>query len=82
MAFRDRRAASARTARRRPFPLGAHSEGGGVRFAVASSVAESVEVCLLSPDGAQERRVLLTERRPPRCANRSSSRVAPPPADP
>ncbi|MGH3907387.1 MAG: glycogen debranching protein GlgX [Pseudonocardiaceae bacterium] len=46
----------------RPFPLGAHTEGGGVRFAVASSVAESVQVCLLSPDGAQERRVLLTER--------------------
>jgi isoamylase len=45
----------------RPFPLGAHAEGGGVRFAVASSVAEAVEVCLLSPDGA-ELRVPLTER--------------------
>ena len=44
----------------RPFPLGAHAEGGGVRFAVASSVAETVEVCLLSPDGA-ELRVPLAE---------------------
>lgn len=45
----------------RPFPLGAHAEGGGVRFAVASSVAEAVEVCLLWPDG-EELRVPLTER--------------------
>ncbi len=45
----------------RPFPLGAHTEGGGVRFAVASRVAEAVEVCLVSPDGT-ERRVPLTER--------------------
>ncbi|HEY2763525.1 MAG TPA: glycogen debranching protein GlgX [Pseudonocardiaceae bacterium] len=45
----------------RPFPLGAHTEGGGVRFAVASGVAEAVEVCLLSPAGT-ERRVPLAER--------------------
>ncbi|MGH3870207.1 MAG: glycogen debranching protein GlgX [Pseudonocardiaceae bacterium] len=45
----------------RPFPLGAHAEGGGVRFAVASSVAEAVEVCLLSPEGT-EQRVPLVER--------------------
>ncbi|MGH3778121.1 MAG: glycogen debranching protein GlgX [Pseudonocardiaceae bacterium] len=45
----------------RPFPLGAHTEGGGVRFAVASSVAAAVEVCLLSPDGT-ELRVPLPER--------------------
>jgi isoamylase len=45
----------------RPFPLGAHAEGGGVRFAVASSIADAVEVCLLSADG-QEQRVPLTER--------------------
>ncbi|HEX2289180.1 MAG TPA: hypothetical protein VHH53_03070, partial [Pseudonocardiaceae bacterium] len=45
----------------RPFPLGAHAEGGGVRFAVASAVAESLEVCLLSPGGA-ELRVPLAER--------------------
>ncbi len=44
----------------RPFPLGAHAEGGGVRFAVASSIAEAVEVCLLSADG-EELRVPLTE---------------------
>lgn len=45
----------------RPFPLGAHPEGGDVRFAVASSVAEAVEVCLLGEDGS-ERRVELPER--------------------
>jgi isoamylase len=44
-----------------PFPLGAHPEGGGVRFAVTSAVAEAVEVCLV--DGAgDERRVELTEQ--------------------
>ncbi|MGI9063887.1 MAG: glycogen debranching protein GlgX [Pseudonocardiaceae bacterium] len=45
----------------RPFPLGAHPEAGGVRFAVASSVAEAVDVCLVAADGS-ERRVPLTER--------------------
>ncbi|GAA3833687.1 MULTISPECIES: glycogen debranching protein GlgX [Amycolatopsis] len=45
----------------RPFPLGAHPEGGGVRFAVTSTVADAVEVCLISEDGS-ERRVELTER--------------------
>ncbi|HEY3894018.1 MAG TPA: glycogen debranching protein GlgX [Pseudonocardiaceae bacterium] len=45
----------------RPFPLGAHAEGGGVRFAVASSIATAVEVCLISPDG-EEQRVPLVER--------------------
>ncbi|HET9257901.1 MAG TPA: glycogen debranching protein GlgX [Pseudonocardiaceae bacterium] len=45
----------------RPFPLGAHAEGGGVRFAVASSIADAVEVCLVSA-GGEEHRVELTER--------------------
>ncbi|HEY3747988.1 MAG TPA: glycogen debranching protein GlgX [Pseudonocardiaceae bacterium] len=45
----------------RPFPLGAHPEAGGVRFAVTSVVAEAVEVCLISEEGA-ERRIELTER--------------------
>jgi isoamylase len=45
----------------RPFPLGAHPEAGGVRFAVASTVAERVEVCLIDDEGA-ERRIELTER--------------------
>ena len=45
----------------RPFPLGAHPEAGGVRFAVASTVAERVELCLVDDDGS-ERRVELTER--------------------
>ena len=44
-----------------PFPLGAHPEAGGVRFAVASSVAEAVDVCLVGSHGS-ERRVPLTER--------------------
>jgi isoamylase len=44
-----------------PFPLGAHPEAGGVRFAVSSSVAEAVELCLIAEDGT-ERRVELTER--------------------
>jgi glycogen operon protein len=46
------------------FPLGAHVDPRGARFAVASASAESVEVCLV--DGVQgaftERRVELTER--------------------
>ncbi|HEY0637350.1 MAG TPA: glycogen debranching protein GlgX [Pseudonocardiaceae bacterium] len=48
----------------RPFPLGAHVDGDGVRFAVASTCAEAVEVCLVDgPSGAlTERRVELTER--------------------
>jgi isoamylase len=45
----------------RPFPLGAHPEAGGVRFAVTSAVAEAVEVCLISENG-EERRIELTER--------------------
>lgn len=43
-----------------PFPLGAHPEAGGVRFAVASSVAEAVELCLINEDG-DEHRIELTE---------------------
>jgi isoamylase len=46
----------------RPFPLGAHLGEGGARFAVASSCADAVEVCLVEPDGLSERRVELTER--------------------
>ncbi|GAA1026966.1 MULTISPECIES: glycogen debranching protein GlgX [Amycolatopsis] len=45
----------------RPFPLGAHPEAGGVRFAVTSAVADAVEVCLVGDDGS-ERRIELTER--------------------
>ncbi|HEX3648675.1 MAG TPA: glycogen debranching protein GlgX [Pseudonocardiaceae bacterium] len=44
-----------------PFPLGAHPEAGGVRFAVASAVADAVEVCLIG-EGGSERRIELTER--------------------
>jgi len=46
------------------FPLGAHVDPDGARFAVASASAEAVEVCLV--DGGlgelTERRVALTER--------------------
>ncbi|OLF18623.1 glycogen debranching protein GlgX [Actinophytocola xanthii] len=44
-----------------PFPLGAHPEAGGVRFAVASSIADAVDLCLISEDG-EEHRIGLTER--------------------
>ena len=46
------------------FPLGAHVEDGGVRFAVASTSADAVEVCLVDGPtaGLAERRVALTER--------------------
>ena len=46
------------------FPLGAHVDPDGVRFAVASASAEAVEVCLVdgAPGALTERRVALTER--------------------
>jgi len=46
------------------FPLGAHVDEGGTRFAVASTSADAVEVCLVDgPGGAlTERRVELAER--------------------
>ncbi|MHA6784918.1 glycogen debranching protein GlgX [Pseudonocardia saturnea] len=46
------------------FPLGSHVDDDGVRFAVASTSADSVEVCLVDgPDDAlTEKRVELTER--------------------
>ncbi len=45
------------------FPLGAHADDRGVRFAVASTSAEAVEVCLVDGDGdLTERRVELTEQ--------------------
>jgi isoamylase len=45
------------------FPLGAHADASGVRFAVASTSADAVEVCLVDgPDDLlSERRVELTE---------------------
>jgi isoamylase len=44
-----------------PFPLGAHPEAGGVRFAVASSIADAVDLCLIAED-CSEHRIGLTER--------------------
>lgn len=43
----------------RPWPLGATYENRGVNFAVYSSVAERVEVCLFSPDGEETDRIPL-----------------------
>jgi glycogen operon protein len=45
----------------KPFPLGATPDGTGTNFAVASEVAEAVEVCLFAEDGT-ETRVELPER--------------------
>ncbi|GAA4674430.1 glycogen debranching protein GlgX [Pseudonocardia yuanmonensis] len=46
------------------FPLGAHVDDTGARFAVASTSADAVEVCLVdgAPGELAERRVELTER--------------------
>ena len=38
-----------------PYPLGATFDGSGTNFALFSSVAEKVELCLLSLDGSEER---------------------------
>lgn len=46
----------------RPAPLGAHLTDGGVNFAVYSSAAEAVEVCLFDDSGTEIRRVGLRER--------------------
>jgi glycogen operon protein len=42
----------------RPYPLGPHFDGSGTNFAVFSSVAEAVELCLFG-DGDQEERIPL-----------------------
>ncbi|MDQ2723466.1 MAG: alpha-amylase family glycosyl hydrolase, partial [Actinomycetota bacterium] len=44
-----------------PFPLGAHLLDEGTRFAVASTAADRVQLCLLDGEGG-ERRIDLTER--------------------
>jgi glycogen operon protein len=44
-----------------PFPLGAHPQAGGVRFAVTAAAADGVEVCLVDQDGS-ERRIELLEQ--------------------
>ncbi len=45
------------------FPLGAQPVAGGVHFAVQSSVADAVELCLVSGDRhLEERRIELTEQ--------------------
>jgi isoamylase len=47
----------------RPYPLGATYDGAGTNFSLFSGVAEAVELCLLSGDGAEqiEQRIELTE---------------------
>ena len=44
-----------------PYPLGATFDGMGTRFAVVSSIADGIELCLFDTDGG-ERRVELPER--------------------
>ncbi|MFC5949292.1 alpha-amylase family glycosyl hydrolase, partial [Pseudonocardia lutea] len=44
-----------------PYPLGSTFDGGGTNFAIFSEVAERIELCLVSDDGAEER-VVLPER--------------------
>ena len=38
-----------------PYPLGATFNGSGTNFALFSSVAEKVELCLIDDDGTEER---------------------------
>ena len=45
----------------KPYPLGATYDGAGTNFALFSSVAERVYLCLFDESGA-ERRVELTEK--------------------
>src|SRR5215213_2350541 len=42
----------------RSYPLGAHYDGYGTNFAVFSSVAEKIELCLFDAAGVEERIVL------------------------
>src|SRR5690242_1230609 len=44
-----------------PYPLGATYDGAGTNFALFSSVADAVELCLVDADG-EEQPVVLTER--------------------
>lgn len=44
-----------------PYPLGAQFDGRGVNFALFSSHATRVELCLFDPDGKNERRIELPE---------------------
>jgi glycogen operon protein len=44
-----------------PYPLGATYDGAGTNFALFSSVADAVDLCLVDDDGSEER-VPLTER--------------------
>jgi glycogen operon protein len=59
----DRCGVSHRTSIGRPTPLGATFDGHGVNFAVRSADAESIDVCLVSPeDPRSERRIELSAR--------------------
>ncbi|MEM1387467.1 MAG: glycogen debranching protein GlgX [Pseudomonadota bacterium] len=46
----------------RPDPLGANFDGGGVNFAVFSSQAERVELCLFDAESREQARIPLRER--------------------
>ncbi len=45
----------------RPSPLGASTDERGTNFAVFSSVANSVELCLFANDGTQQQKFFLPE---------------------
>ena len=44
-----------------PYPLGATYDGKGVNFALFSSSATKVELCLFDKSGKQEERIVLPE---------------------
>ncbi len=44
-----------------PYPLGAQYDGKGVNFALFSSTAEKVELCLFDKQGKNEQRIVLPE---------------------
>jgi glycogen operon protein len=45
----------------RPYPLGAHWDGGGTNFSIFSEVATRIELCLFDEAGAETARVALPE---------------------
>ncbi len=44
-----------------PYPLGAQYDGNGVNFALFSSTAQKVELCLFDKNGRNEQRIVLPE---------------------
>ncbi|AVP57837.1 glycogen debranching protein GlgX [Pulveribacter suum] len=59
---RKRRSTRHQVARGRAWPLGATLQSGGVNFAVYSSIATRVEICLFSDDDREVERIALPAR--------------------